>query len=1092
MRNPNEHERSGVRARNEQGSGLRFATEKQSSAKQRTTDTPTTLLIVFLACLATVLCYQVFLKKFDSGIRGAVYAELREILPDARVTIGSIASGGPGEITLSDVHIYPRSSPQREVFVAHRVVLRGNLDIAAWAKKTTKVKEVHLHGLQVNAWPTEQGGWSVDDVKPKSKPDTTPPRIVLHDARLQIQRSADASDLPIIWHEITGEIKHQVAASQSVSDLGAARDLSRVEVTGRSSGVADRLSIAANVNRATGAWNCEGNFQRLHFSNSVLSRLPDQVSQYASQVAGLDCVLSGKFVGGGVRGELPNFVLAGQILEGRLQDDRLPYPLDNLHGTYHCTNQTLQLRGLNASSGKTQLVVDTDITGFTPNSPITIVAKAANLELDSRLYGSLPEKLQIQWDKLGLAGSVSGTIQLFYNGQKWTPVAELQCSGATLSPWLFPYPLTDIHGPVSYRDETFSSPGLRGMAGGQPISGKFSLSKSGTEWFGRIEGGSAGPVAIDEQLISALTPRDAATIAPAEAFVRSLSPTGSIELRSFSLTRLTADQPRWHRELDAHIYDARIVYDNFRYPIYDIRGRVHCTGTSWSLDKFEGRNDSGRIACSGSWQQVESGNLPFKLNFDALGIPLEEELLGALPSDAQHIWRELQPDGSLDHVKVELHRGVNDDATKTEVLITETAGSNSVAGRSLRIHPRGFPYRLSDVACRIKYTPGRVEIYKASGKNRSSEIALLGQCLPLRDGRWQANVQWLPQTRLIVDQELLSALPESIRQSLVKIDFRGPISVIGTSEIAFPNHEFPTPVTHWNCQLDLENAQLGTGETIGNLRGTVFMNGQSDGQRVRSSGRIAMDALTVLDVPVFGLQGPFELFDSTLYFGQAVNEAIPSVSAQTDNRMHAKALAGDFFISGTGQLTNGKFEFTSQLKDAELSSLLQDVGVDRASTKANCDAVARFSGIPWNPQGWSGEGSIHLSDAQLFQLPFMIRFLRAASVSARDDSAFQTADINFKIDGERIPLNIDCTGDLLRLRGEGYTNLRRDIDLQLYTYVGRRISLASVMGPLAPESRFATTLMMIKVDGTLDDPQMQRRQFPQFASIQELFPELEP
>ncbi|GAB5404282.1 MAG: hypothetical protein Aurels2KO_25130 [Aureliella sp.] len=1092
MRKPPGHGRTNAKALQGQGSGLRFATETQNTPKNRTADTPTTLLIIFLACLATVLCYQVFLKKFDSGIRGAVYKELREILPNARVTIGDIASNGPGEIALSDVHIFPRSSPRKEVFSAHRVVLRGNLDIAAWAKRTTKVKKVELHGVQVNVWPTEQGGWSVDDVKPCSKPNTIPPAIVFHDARLQIARSASTNALPIIW-EINGEIKHQVAASRANASLGAANDLSTVTITGKSSGIADKLYITGNLNRVTGAWNCNGNFHRLHFSSSVLGRLPEQASRYAAQVAGLDCVLSGEFVGGGAKGKLPDFVLAGDILEGRLQDDRLPYPLDDLQGTYHCTNKTLQLRDLRASNGKTQLVVDADITGFTPNSPITIVTQAANLELDSRLYGSLPEKLQIQWDKIGLAGSVSGTIQLFYNGQKWTPVADLQCSGATVSPWLFPYPLTDIYGPVSYRGETFSSPGLRGMAGGQPISGKFSLSKSGSQWFGRIEGGSAGPVAIDEQLISALTPRDASAQAPAETFVRSLSPTGSIELRSFSLTRLTAGQTRWHRELDAHIYDARIVYDNFRYPIYDIRGRIHCTGTSWSLDKFEGRNDSGRIACSGSWQQVESGNLPFRLNFDALGIPLEEELLGALPSDAQHIWRELQPDGSLDHVKIELRRGVNDTAVKTEVHITETADSNSVAGRSLRIHPRGFPYMLSDVACRIKYTPGRVEIYKASGKNRSSEIALLGQCLPLKDGRWQANVQWLPQTRLIVDQELLTALPESIRQSLVKIDFRGPISIIGTSEIAFPNNEFLKPVTHWNCQLDLENAQLGSGDTIGNLRGTVFMNGTSDGERVRSSGRVAMDALTVLDVPVFGLQGPFELFDSTLYFGQAVNEALPPVSAKTDTRMHAKALAGDFSISGTGELTSGKFEFTSQLKDAELSSLLQDVGVDKASTKANCDAVARFSGIPWNPQGWSGDGSIHLSDAQLFQLPFMIRFLRAASVSARDDSAFQTADIGFQIDGERINLNeIDCTGDLLRLRGSGHTNLRREIDLQLYTYVGRRISLASVMGPLAPDSRFATTLMMINVDGTLDDPQMQRRQFPQFASIQELFPELEP
>lgn len=1054
-----------------------------STAPKRQTDIPTTLLIIFLACLATVLCYQVFLKKYDSGLRGAVNKHFRELFPGARVAVGSVSSNGPGEIVLSDVRFFPRSSPNHEVFSIHRAIVKGNLDIAAWAKRTTSVTEIHLHGAQLSMWPTEQGKWSVGALLPQAMPDKTPPAIVFHDASLQIKRAIDSTSLPIVVHDIRGAARPQINDSKATGTL--------VQLEGRSSGIADRIELLGAIDTATGDWQGKGQVSRLQFSAEILRRLPEEFTRYASQLAGLNCTLSGEFLGGAKRGAAPEFSMRGEILAGRLQDDRLPYPLDDLHGTYYCSNKVLQLRDLHASNGKTQLVVETDISGFTPQSPITITAEAVNLELDSRLYGSLPVKLQTQWDKLGLAGSVSGSFQLYYDGNAWTPAANLQCAGASIKPWLFPFAVSNIYGPVTFRDNTFSSVGLRGMAGGQPLAASFSLTRLGSEWIGRMDGRSAGAISIDEQLLSALTPTESTDTSPAEKFVRSLSPSGSIELRSFSLVRITPEQEKWHRELDAYIYDARITYDQFQYPIYEIRGRLHCSGPSWSLDKFEGRNDSGRIACSGNWQQLESGDIPFRIDFDALDIPLEEELLGALPTDAQHIWRELQPDGSLDRVQVQLFREPNSQQTQTVVHITEDAKSNAVSGRSLRIHPRSFPYGLADVECRIKYTPGRVEIYKASGKNRSSEIALLGRCLPLSDGRWQADVQWLPQTRLIVDQELLSALPQSIRESLVKIDFRGPISVIGTSEIAFPNSDFPDPLTRWNCQLDVEDAQLGAGDTVDNMRGTVYTSGTSNGKSVRGSGRLEMDALTVLDVPVFGLEGPFELFGSTLYFGEAVNEALPPVDEQTDSRMHAKALAGDFFISGTGQLTTGKFEFASQLQNAELSSLLQDVGVDRASTQAQCNASAFFSGVPWNSQGWSGDGQIHLSDAQLFQLPFMIRLMRVASVNARDDSAFQRADINFRLDGDQIPLTIDCSGDLLRLRGEGYTNLRRDIDLELFTYVGRRISLASIISPILPDSRYATTLMTIKVDGTLDDPQMERRPFPQFASMQELFPELE-
>ena len=69
-------------------------------------------------------------------------------------------------------------------------------------------------------------------------------------------------------------------------------------------------------------------------------------------------------------------------------------------------------------------------------------------------------------------------------------------------------------------------------------------------------------------------------------------------------------------------------------------------------------------------------------------------------------------------------------------------------------------------------------------------------------------------------------------------------------------------------------------------------------------------------------------------------------------------------------------------------------------------------------------------------------------------------------------------------------NLRREIDLELYSYVGRRVPITNVISPLLAESRYAT-FMMIEIDGTLDNPNMQRRPFPQLeATLQQIFPEV--
>jgi AsmA-like C-terminal region len=189
-----------------------------------------------------------------------------------------------------------------------------------------------------------------------------------------------------------------------------------------------------------------------------------------------------------------------------------------------------------------------------------------------------------------------------------------------------------------------------------------------------------------------------------------------------------------------------------------------------------------------------------------------------------------------------------------------------------------------------------------------------------------------------------------------------------------------------------------------------------------------------------------------------------------------------------GTLDSGNFHVNSSLNGADLTALLQDVGVNRATARATCDAQLEFSGIPWNPQTYRGKGNIHLSNANLYQLPFMIRLLSLTPAAKKDDAAFDTADIQFTLDGDRIPLTVECTGDLLRLKGEGWTNLRREIDLTLYTWVGRSAPVRELLDP-AFESSYA--MAMIEVNGTLDSPNMERHPFPQLEStLQQIFPEV--
>lgn len=1042
------------------------------------------MLAIVLACVATVLCYRVFLQQYDRGLRNAVVTHLLKTFPASRIHVGRVIAETPDKIVVSDLRLFNRASrDQEEVFSAQRIEILGDFDITDWAQQTICVKQIVIHGALLSVWPQADDQWSVQALRPTAKPEGAASlEIVFQDAMLALFQGIPAESQSIVLHNINGSLGPKRLNADAPEDKDC-----ELELSGGSSGLLDSFSVSGYYSSITKEWQASGSVNSLYFSPELLDKLPVQLSQRMTQLGGLECSVTCGFKLASRSSQVPRFLVRGSIQSGELEDDRLPYPLDDIHGGFYCDNAMLQLRELAARSGSTQFVVSADIAGFSPRSPVEIRATARDMELDRRLYGSLPQKLRDQWDKLQLDGQVSGEITLSYDGQTWTPSAILRCNNLSLNPWLFPYPVTKISGPVTYQNGTVSSSGMVGSAGGQGIAASFSLSQQDGEWIGWLQGNSAGPIAIDEQLVAALTPSGAPTT-PTELFVRSLHPTGTVQVKELSLRRTTAQQANWSRTLDANIFNANLNYDAFPYPIHDVRGRIYGQDNNWVLDQFEGRNDSGSILCSGSWQAVSSGPLPFKLKFDAFALPLEEELKKALPTDTQQVWAELQPSGSVDRVQVLISRSQEQESVQTFVNIEEDSASNSDSGRSLRIKPRSFPYPLSDVACEIAYTSGLVSIKRVSGSNGSSRIALHGQCTPRSDGRWQASVEWLPRTRLVVDRLLLNALPRSIRDSLVKIDFRGPISVMGKSQIVFANDTVSSPLTNWDCNFDIENGQLGDGKTISDMRGTVWMQGASDGSRLDGSGILSMDAMTVKGIPISSLRGPFALRGSNLFFGENAVQVEPTL-ANPYPQLTSKALAGQLILSGQGSLSNlGEFHLDANLLNAELNSLLQDVGVNQASAQALCNASLKFDGIPWSTHTWSGEGNIHLSDAKLFQLPFMIRLLRAASVNAKDDSAFQSADIEFAIDGDRIPLKIACDGDALRLRGEGWTDLHRNVELQLYSYVGRR-PISSLVSDIIPESPYATFLM-IEVNGTLDNPNMQRRTFPQFSAVQQMFPEL--
>ncbi|GIW97384.1 MAG: hypothetical protein KatS3mg111_0717 [Pirellulaceae bacterium] len=1079
--------------------------------------------------------------RYQRQLRRLIAVEMNELFPAARVTIERCLQDSSGTITLVGVRFVDRGGG-RELLWCERVEVRGALSVADWFQAGVRVEQVDLHGMRVTIWPTAEGDWSWDHLRPRVDPRRRPPTIQVHHGALHLLQSSAEGAPAVALHNLRGTFRPHAAVSAQPSAVGARTGITlrtdsegppksetgqevggvnggqvsplgpaerwlpeliqlrerlapqtagptvyQWNLQGRGAGWLDRIELVGSCEIGSERWEVAGRFQNLDFEVALLDRLPPNLVARVAQLRGLQGAVSGTFEmqsdGDTIRSRI-----SGAVSAGALRDRRMPYPLEDLECQFSWIDGNIQLRNLRARSGAAAFEVNADLTGLSTRSPMIVLATVEHLPLDSRLYHALPASIREVWDRLELAGAVSGQVELQFDGHRWRPAVSLQCEAVSMRPWLFPYPLTDIRGNVTFRDDHAAGYDLSGRAGGQPVFGQFSLRRTGTQWTGRLACNTAGGVAIDERLMAALTPAGR-LMSDAEAFVRSLNASGKVRVHRAEFYRQDVEDV-WHRSIDLFVHDGKVAYDHFRYPIYNIRGRVIAQDDHWWLDGFEGSNDTGRIQCRGDWFASKQGCGPMQLQFHAYAVPVEEELKKALPSDAQFVWEELQPSGAIDEIHLVLTKSAAEASLGVVVEIREDRSTNAATGRSLRVRPKSFPYWLTDVDCRITYRPGEVVIEHAEGGNGPTRIALTGKCHPNAAGRWKAEVQWLPQTRLHVGSELLKALPQSIRETLVKAEFRGPVHVLGTSEITFANEENEQLETAWDCKMAIEDGQLADGTTVGAMRGTVWMRGVSNAATIRASGFLAMDALEFLGIPITRLNGPFAIVGSNLYFGSRVVDVLPPVDRQLATDLTAHALSGQVALSGHSRLDIGKLYLDGTLQGARLSLLLQDLGVLHSDVEAICDAEVHFAGVPWNPHTYDGNGRVALRDARLYQLPFMMRLLRAASVDPDDNTAFDTAEIRFAIDGDRIPLQVACEGDVLRLRGDGMTNLRREISLDLYSYVGRRLPGADALTPVLPDSRFAT-FMLIQVGGTLDNPTMQRKPFPQIeATFQQIFPEL--
>ena len=272
------------------------------------------------------------------------------------------------------------------------------------------------------------------------------------------------------------------------------------------------------------------------------------------------------------------------------------------------------------------------------------------------------------------------------------------------------------------------------------------------------------------------------------------------------------------------------------------------------------------------------------------------------------------------------------------------------------------------------------------------------------------------------------------------VNLSGSVDVYGTANADAPLRKI------WNLSLDVNQGGLDVGPRLENINGTIRLFGESpakDGQEVGCHGTLAIDSLTFKDIQVTHLQGPIWVDSKRVLFGAIT----PPQSGQPPRRVTGEIYGGTVQADGSVEQSDAahgneplySFVFGIGLPDntgmPTSGADLKRIALDNGFGKKRLDGTVRGSIKLANwyrlrsgeivctghgVHGIRGDGQMHLTNADIYELPLMVSLLKILSIKRPDATAFTTSDIFYHIEGDHVYLDkIAFIGDAISLDGAG-------------------------------------------------------------------------
>jgi hypothetical protein len=329
---------------------------------------------------------------------------------------------------------------------------------------------------------------------------------------------------------------------------------------------------------------------------------------------------------------------------------------------------------------------------------------------------------------------------------------------------------------------------------------------------------------------------------------------------------------------------------------------------------------------------------------------------------------------------------------------------------------------------------------------------------------------------------LIQALPERLKKAIVTLNSSGPLYLRGSFGLEGPAQVGDPVRSRWNLAIDFHQGTIDSGIKLENLNGSMTLAGGFDGRRFHSRGELDIDSLTYKDFQFTEVRGPVWIDDQQVLFGSWVGRR-RNRAAATHTQEQPRPLTGKLFggiVTCDPWITFGeqpRYALHATLSHADLSRCAQEALVGRQDLRGKIFATVDLGGAGRSLNALAGRGTVHLREADVYDLPLMLALLKILSIRRPDTTAFSKSDIDFRIQGNHIYLErIDFNGDAISLLGQGEMDFQHNIALTFHAIVGSDEVRVPVLWDLVGGA--SQQIMQIRVDGTLQEPRTQKVAFP--------------